>query len=208
MPEGFRDRHDARQHPGHAGAVVRARRRRRCGRRESYPPLSVACVATHDLATLAGWWQGADIAERLSLGLLTLARAGEEIAARREEKRGLIAALRRRRPHRLRPRRRRAALRRHRRRRPCADRRRGLDPRPCPVRRSRRRDGPDQPARNRPRAAKLAAQSRPGHRRGLRRQSRPGDPAGAGQGADMRAAPHAADFDAESAIGYLLAPTQ
>ena len=36
----------------------------------SYPPTSVACVATHDLATLAGWWQGADIAERLALGLL------------------------------------------------------------------------------------------------------------------------------------------
>ena len=59
----------------------------------SYPPISVACVATHDLATLAGWWRGADIAERLSLGLLTLAKAAEEIAARREEKRGLIAAL-------------------------------------------------------------------------------------------------------------------
>ena len=58
-----------------------------------YPPLSVACVATHDLATLAGWWQGADIAERLSLGLLPLAAAGEAIAERREEKRGLIAAL-------------------------------------------------------------------------------------------------------------------
>ena len=59
----------------------------------AYPPMSVACVATHDLATLAGWWVGADIAERLSLGLLTLAKAGDAIAARREEKRGLIAAL-------------------------------------------------------------------------------------------------------------------
>ena len=83
---------DARQHPGHAGFVVRARRPQ-VRPPQSYPPLSVACVATHDLATLAGWWRGADIAERLSLGLLTLARAGEEIARRREEKRGLIAAL-------------------------------------------------------------------------------------------------------------------
>ncbi|MGA8712311.1 MAG: glycogen debranching protein GlgX [Roseiarcus sp.] len=58
-----------------------------------YPPLSVACVATHDLATLAGWWQGADIAERMSLGLLTLAKAAEAIAARLDEKRGLLAAL-------------------------------------------------------------------------------------------------------------------
>ncbi len=59
----------------------------------SYPPTSVACVATHDLATLAGWWQGADIAERLALGLLTLAQAGDEIATRREEKRALLRAL-------------------------------------------------------------------------------------------------------------------
>ncbi len=59
----------------------------------SYPPTSVACVATHDLATLAGWWQGADIAERLALGLFTLAEAGEAIAERREEKRALLRAL-------------------------------------------------------------------------------------------------------------------
>ena len=59
----------------------------------SYPPTSVACVATHDLATLAGWWQGADIAERLALGLLTLAEAGEAIAERRQEKRALLRAL-------------------------------------------------------------------------------------------------------------------
>ena len=59
----------------------------------SYPPTSVACVATHDLATLAGWWQAADIAERLELGLLSLGKAGEAIAARREEKRALLRAL-------------------------------------------------------------------------------------------------------------------
>jgi glycogen debranching enzyme GlgX/4-alpha-glucanotransferase len=59
----------------------------------TYPPVSVACVTTHDLATLAGWWRGADIAERLSLGLLTLGAAEDTIEARREEKRGLIAAL-------------------------------------------------------------------------------------------------------------------
>ena len=92
VPEGFRDRMTRANIQGmrvlwfeRDGPQVRPP--------ESYPPLSVACVATHDLATLAGWWRGADIAERLSLGLLTLARAGEEIARRREEKRGLIAAL-------------------------------------------------------------------------------------------------------------------
>ena len=92
VPEGFRDRLTRASIQGmrvlwfeRDGARVRPP--------ASYPPLSVACVATHDLATLAGWWQGADIAERLGLGLLTLPAAGEEIARRRDERRGLVAAL-------------------------------------------------------------------------------------------------------------------
>jgi glycogen debranching enzyme GlgX/4-alpha-glucanotransferase len=60
-----------------------------------YPSLSVASATTHDLPTLAGWWQGADIAERLMLGLLTLEAAERAIAERREEKRVLVEALRR-----------------------------------------------------------------------------------------------------------------
>jgi glycogen operon protein len=59
-----------------------------------YPPLSVACASTHDLPTLAGWWQGADIAERLMLGLMTLEVAQQAIVDRREEKRVLVASLR------------------------------------------------------------------------------------------------------------------
>jgi glycogen debranching enzyme GlgX/4-alpha-glucanotransferase len=92
VPEGFHDRLTQAKILGmrvlwfeRKGAEVRPP--------ADYPPTSVACVATHDLATLAGWWQGADIAERLSLGLLSLAKAGDQIAARREEKRGLVAAL-------------------------------------------------------------------------------------------------------------------
>ena len=67
----------------------------------SYPPTSVACVATHDLATLAGWWQGADIAERLALGLLTLGqgRRGDRRSARGETR--ASARARRGRPHSL-----------------------------------------------------------------------------------------------------------
>jgi glycogen debranching enzyme GlgX/4-alpha-glucanotransferase len=92
VPDGFRDRLTKANIPG-----MRVLWFERNGHEvippAEYPPLSVACVATHDLATLAGWWQGADIAERLSLGLLTLATAGEAIAERRAEKRGLIATL-------------------------------------------------------------------------------------------------------------------
>src|SRR5208283_2156028 len=32
--------------------------------------LAAACVSTHDLATLAGWWDGSDIAEKRALSLL------------------------------------------------------------------------------------------------------------------------------------------
>ncbi len=50
---------------------------------------SAACVSTHDLPTLAGWWAGADIAERLALGL-----ADEHaLAAREAEREALLEAL-------------------------------------------------------------------------------------------------------------------
>ncbi len=35
-----------------------------------FPPLSLACVTSHDLPTFAGWWSGADIAERVALGAI------------------------------------------------------------------------------------------------------------------------------------------
>ncbi len=48
----------------------------------SYPAKAVACVSTHDLPTLAGWWAGADLADRRRLGL-----AGAEASARAERDR-------------------------------------------------------------------------------------------------------------------------
>jgi glycogen operon protein len=58
-----------------------------------YPVHSVACVTTHDLPTLAGWWQGADIAERLELGLIGPERAAHALAERLAEKEALVEAL-------------------------------------------------------------------------------------------------------------------
>ena len=60
---------------------------------DAYPALALACVSTHDLPTLAGWWSGEDIAERHSLGLIDdegLARARE---ARAREKRHVVQSL-------------------------------------------------------------------------------------------------------------------
>ncbi|WP_428534296.1 glycogen debranching protein GlgX [Rhodopila sp.] len=53
--------------------------------------LAAACVSTHDLATLAGWWDGADIAEKRALSLVHDARAEQ---VRDDEKSALIGLLR------------------------------------------------------------------------------------------------------------------
>ena len=60
---------------------------------ESYPAMAVACVSTHDLPTLSGWWEGVDIDERLSLGFEDAATVDEARQRRQQEKAQLIAAL-------------------------------------------------------------------------------------------------------------------
>ncbi len=55
-----------------------------------YPPLAAASVATHDLATLAGFWLGRDIAWRHRLGLYPDARAEAADAAERGRDRRLL----------------------------------------------------------------------------------------------------------------------
>jgi len=59
----------------------------------SYPKRAVACVSTHDLPTLAGWWAGDDIAERRRLGLWTDAEADEAARIRNDERVSLSSAL-------------------------------------------------------------------------------------------------------------------
>jgi glycogen operon protein len=56
----------------------------------SYPARAVACVSTHDLPTLAGWWAGSDIEERRELGLWS-ADAAERATERRVVERGALA---------------------------------------------------------------------------------------------------------------------
>ena len=56
---------------------------------EQWPARAAACVATHDLPTLAGFWSGADLDERAKLGLLN---EGER-AARTADRAALLEAL-------------------------------------------------------------------------------------------------------------------
>jgi len=58
-----------------------------------YPARAVACVSTHDLPTLAGWREGADIAERARLGLLDAPQAHAAAEERKAEIAELATAL-------------------------------------------------------------------------------------------------------------------
>lgn len=57
---------------------------------QGYPADSLACLSTHDIAPLAAWWQGDDIAIRKAVGHLTAADAVVNRAAREEEKRLMV----------------------------------------------------------------------------------------------------------------------
>jgi glycogen operon protein len=48
---------------------------------EEWPEFAAGCVSTHDLPPLAGWWEGADIAEAEALGLPASATRAEDRAA-------------------------------------------------------------------------------------------------------------------------------
>ena len=58
-----------------------------------YPPKAAACVTTHDLPTIAGWWSGTDIVERHALGLAGADDAGAALRARRDDKALLASAI-------------------------------------------------------------------------------------------------------------------
>ena len=56
---------------------------------------AAACVSTHDLPTLAGWWTGADIAEQHAIGLMDAAGLATAQAERARDKQRVVELLRR-----------------------------------------------------------------------------------------------------------------
>jgi glycogen operon protein len=60
---------------------------------EVYAQNALSCISTHDLPTFAGWWEGADLHERATLGIVPMAALGDALATREKEKAALIAAL-------------------------------------------------------------------------------------------------------------------
>ncbi|WP_091737446.1 glycogen debranching protein GlgX [Phenylobacterium immobile] len=60
---------------------------------EAYASKAWACVGTHDLPPLKGWWAGAEIDERQALGLTPADQAAQERAQRARDRADLVAAL-------------------------------------------------------------------------------------------------------------------
>jgi len=92
VPEGFRER---MSEAGAFGYRVLPFERDEHGFKPpaAWPRPDMACVATHDLPPLAGWWDGLDVAERLDLGLITIDEARAAHASRAEDRRALLDAL-------------------------------------------------------------------------------------------------------------------
>ncbi|EAU40311.1 putative 4-alpha-glucanotransferase [Fulvimarina pelagi HTCC2506] len=59
-----------------------------------YPKLALACISTHDLAPLAGWWKGTDIKLREEAGTQDSAATQRDLKSRAEERIDLLVALR------------------------------------------------------------------------------------------------------------------
>ncbi len=55
------------------------------------PPEAVASLNTHDTATFAGWWRGADIADMRDLGLITEQQAKSDRNVREQQKAAILA---------------------------------------------------------------------------------------------------------------------
>jgi glycogen debranching enzyme GlgX/4-alpha-glucanotransferase len=60
----------------------------------TYDQKAVACVSNHDLPTLSGWWEGEDIREKATLGLLSAEQAAGARAQRAIDRRCILKALR------------------------------------------------------------------------------------------------------------------
>jgi len=90
VPHGFRERMSAARILS-TRVLAFERRDGRTIPLAEWPRLATACLATHDLPTVLGWWRGADLAEREALGLLEQPEAaGAARAAERKEIRGLL----------------------------------------------------------------------------------------------------------------------
>lgn len=92
VPEGFRD---VMRDAGIQSYRILYFERHDDGFRQprDYPRNALACLATHDLPTIEGWWRGADVDLRRRFGLIDDASAEAQRASRGEERQQLSCDL-------------------------------------------------------------------------------------------------------------------
>src|SRR6266576_3431265 len=94
VPDGFRERMRAANALSYRVFVFERRGDATFALPTGYPPLAAASAATHDLATLKGFWLGHDIAWRRRLGISAdEAAAATETSERRRDRHLLLEAL-------------------------------------------------------------------------------------------------------------------
>lgn len=95
VPEGFRDRMEAAGILSYRVVFFEQDEQGGFIAPDAYPPLALAVLGSHDLATLRGWWEGRDIDLKASHDLYP--DVGEEVrqrANRKRERTALLSALR------------------------------------------------------------------------------------------------------------------
>ena len=94
VPDGFRERMRVANALSYRVLVFERRGNASFVAPSEYPPLAAASAATHDLATLKGFWLGQDIGWRQRLGIYPdEAAAASESAERRRDRHLLLEAL-------------------------------------------------------------------------------------------------------------------
>ncbi|MEN6543370.1 4-alpha-glucanotransferase, partial [Parvibaculum sp.] len=89
VPEGFRPRMAEANVLSYRVLYFEVEKDRQ-KRPEEYPHLAAACVSTHDLATLKGFWNAADLEARRRLGLYPTPEHGERARHEREHEKWLL----------------------------------------------------------------------------------------------------------------------
>jgi 4-alpha-glucanotransferase len=93
VPEGFRDVMHTAEIQGYRVFYFEREANGWFRAPEAYSQRALACLSTHDLPTLKGWWAGMDITERERLGWFGSEQAAQLRQARAEDRGLLLAAL-------------------------------------------------------------------------------------------------------------------
>lgn len=93
VPVGFRERMSEAEIQGYRVLYFEREHDQSFRAPEAFTHRALACLTTHDLPTLRGWWRGIDIEERERVGASTPDNAAAARQARKEDRYRILSAL-------------------------------------------------------------------------------------------------------------------